>query len=208
VLPVLAILVFGGVSVHWLALRSEIEVPRTQLKQMPSVLGEWRQKGSEFRFEVPVESLLGATDYTMREYQLPAGRPANLYVGYYASQRSGATYHSPLNCLPGAGWVMKDGQRITITTSDGRGFEANRYIIENGIYRELMIYWFQGRGRITSSEYRDKLNTVTDSIALGRSDGAMVRVMTPVGQDEAAAEQAAADLAAQLEEALPPYVPN
>ena len=103
---------------------------------------------------------------------------------------------------------MKDPQYIDITTSTGRTFQANRYIIENGIYNEVMIYWYQGRGRISASEYRDKVNTVWDSVTRRRSDGAIVRVMTSVGADETAAVQAAADLSARLAENLEPFVPE
>ena len=71
-----------------------------------------------------------------------------------------------------------------------------------------MLYWYQGRGRIEPSEYRDKLNTVWDSVSRQRSDGAIVRVMTGVGSDEAGAERAAADLAARLAEKLTPFVPE
>jgi EpsI family protein len=144
----------------------------------------------------------------MREYTFSDGRIANIYVGYYSSQRSGATYHSPQNCLPGAGWVMKDPQIIDITTADGKSFKANRYIIENGIYHEVMIYWYQGRGRVEASEYSDKLNTIWDSVTRSRSDGAIVRVMTSVGADEAAGLKAASDLSAHLAEALPAFVPE
>jgi EpsI family protein len=178
------------------------------LTELPATLGEWRQKGSEFRFDAGVESVLRTTDYTMREYTGPDGRIANIYVGYYASQRTGATYHSPQNCLPGAGWIMKDPQYIDIATADGRTFRANRYTLENGIYNEVMIYWYQGRGRTEASEYSDKLNTVWDSVTRSRSDGAMVRVMTSVGNDEQAAIRAAADLSVSLATALPPYVPE
>ena len=144
----------------------------------------------------------------MREYTAADGRIANIYVGYYATQRAGATYHSPQNCLPGAGWQLKEPQYITVTTADGRTFTANRYIIENGVYKEVMIYWYQGRGHIEASEYRDKINTVLDSVTRRRTDGAMVRVMTSVGDDEAASLAAASDLAASLAEQLPPYVPE
>jgi exosortase D (VPLPA-CTERM-specific) len=208
VLPLLTILITGGLTVNWLSLRGEADIARKPLAELPANLGEWRQKGSEIKFEASTEDVLGATDYTMREYSTSDGRIANLYVGYYASQRAGATYHSPQNCLPGAGWVMKDPQIVTITTSDGRTFEANRYIVENGIYRELMIYWYQGRGRTESSEYRDKIDTVLDSITRHRSDGAIIRVMTSVGTDENAAEKAAADVSARLSENLTPFVPN
>jgi hypothetical protein len=71
-----------------------------------------------------------------------------------------------------------------------------------------MIYWYQGRGRTEASEYRDKVNTVLDSITRRRSDGSIVRVMTSVGPDENAAVQAAADLSAHLAENLTPFVPE
>jgi exosortase D (VPLPA-CTERM-specific) len=208
VLPVIVLLIAAGAAVNWFALRSEATPPRTALSALPATLGEWRQKASEIRFGEAVESVLKTTDYTMREYTLPDGRIANIYVGYYASQRRGATYHSPQNCLPGAGWVMADPQYVDITTSDGRTFQANRYTLENGPYKEVMIYWYQGRGRTAASEYSDKINTVWDSVTRSRSDGALVRVMTTVGSDEAAAARAATDLSAALAEALPPHVPN
>ena len=89
----------------------------------------------------------------------------------------------------------------------GRTFKANRYVIQNGIYHEVMIYWYQGRGRTEASEYADKINTVWDCVTR-RRDGAMVRVMTSVGSDEGAAVKAAADLSARLGETLNPFVPE
>jgi exosortase D (VPLPA-CTERM-specific) len=204
----LIILLTGGVFINWFERRGEAETSRKPLIEIPQKLGEWRQKGDEIRFEAQTETVLRTTDYTMREYFLPGGRVANLYVGYYASQRSGATYHSPQNCLPGAGWVMKDPQRIEITTAAGKTFIANRYIVENGLYKEVMIYWYQGRGRTEADEYTDKIYTVWDSVLRRRSDGAMVRVMTSVGGNETEAVESAVDLSAQLAENLSEFVPE
>ncbi|MFN0141380.1 MAG: exosortase C-terminal domain/associated protein EpsI [Pyrinomonadaceae bacterium] len=206
--PLVATLIFAGFAVNWFANRAEVAVDRRQLTELSTTLGDWRQRGSEIKFGEGVEGVLKTTDYTMREYTNPEGRVANIYVGYYATQRTGATYHSPQNCLPGAGWVLSDPQSVEITTVDGRTFTANRYIIENGIYKEVMIYWYQGRGRIEASEYRDKINTVLDSVKRRRTDAAMVRVMTSVGSDEAASLEAASTLAARLAEQLPPFVPE
>ena len=206
--PLIIAMTVGGVAVNWFATRAEASIQRKELTELPEKLGDWRQRGSEFKFNEQVEGLLKVSDYTMREYSLEDGRIGNIYVGYYASQRGGATYHSPQNCLPGAGWVMKDPQFVEIPQGDGTTFTANRYVIENGIYNEVMIYWYQGRGRTEASEYRDKVNTVLDSVSRRRSDGAMVRVMTSVGQDEPAAITAATDLAAKLAEVLPSYVPE
>lgn len=203
-----AVLLFGGIFINWFQQRGEAEIERKPLTEFSTKLGEWQQKGNEIRFDENTESVLRTTDYTMREYVLPNGRLANLYVGYYASQRSGATYHSPQNCLPGAGWVMKQPELIEITTSAGKTFTANRFIIENGLYNEVLIYWYQGRGRAVASEYNDKIYTVLDSILRSRSDGAMVRVMTSVGNSEPEATQAANDLAAHTADQLSAYLPD
>ena len=204
----LTLLVIGGVFINWFERRGEAEVVRKPLAELPQKLGDWRQKGNEIRFGEQVESVLRVSDYTMREYLLPSGRLANIYVGYYASQRTGATYHSPQNCLPGAGWVMKEPQLIEIKTPGGKSFKANRYRLENGIYNEIMIYWYQGRGRTEASEYQDKINTILDSVLRRRSDGAMVRVMTSVGNNEAESTQAAVALSAELADKLAEYVPE
>lgn len=208
VLPLIVVMVVGGVLVNWFVTRADELPERTPLTQLTKTLGTWTQRGNEIKFDEGIEAVLRTSDYTMREYTSPEGRVGNIYVGYYASQRSGATYHSPQNCLPGAGWVMKDPQLVKIELSDGRSFNANRYIIQNGIYNEVMIYWYQGRGRFEPSEYSDKFNTIFDSITRKRSDGALVRVMTSVGTDEAAGLAAAADLASHLAESLPSFVPE
>ena len=206
--PLVAVLVGAGFAVNWFANRSEVAADRRPLAELSTMLGDWRQRGNEIKFGYATESVLKTTDYTMREYTNPEGRVANIYVGYYASQRTGATYHSPQNCLPGAGWVLTDPQRVEIVTADGRTFTANRYIIENGIYKEVMIYWYQGRGRTEASEYLDKVNTVLDSVTRRRTDAAMVRVMTSVGNDENASLNAATTLAARLADELTPFVPE
>jgi EpsI family protein len=204
----LAVLFIGGIFINWFEQRGEAEVERKSLQEIPSKLGDWRQKGDEIRFDKQTETVLRTTDYIQRYYTLPDGRLANLYVGYYASQRTGATYHSPQNCLPGAGWVMKEPELIEIKTPAGKSFTANKFIIENGIYNEVMIYWYQGRGRAVASEYQDKIYTVLDSVLRRRSDGAMVRVMTSVGNSETDATRAAIDLAAQTADQLPEFVPD
>jgi EpsI family protein len=204
----LVVLIVGGVFINWFERRGEAEVERKSLAEIPQKLGEWRQKGDGIRFDEQTESVLRTTDYTMREYYLPDGRLANIYVGYYASQRSGATYHSPQNCLPGAGWVMLEPERIEIKTPAGKTFTANRFIIENGAYKEILIYWYEGRGRVEADEYKDKIYTIWDSVWRRRSDGAMVRVMTSVGDDEAESAQAAIDLSAQLADKLSEFIPE
>ncbi|HYG80684.1 MAG TPA: EpsI family protein [Pyrinomonadaceae bacterium] len=205
----LGLLLLGGFVVNVWEWVGEAKVARRALAEMPSQVGPWRQTGPDERFGPETEDVLRADDYLSRVYTGPDGRAASFYVGYYATQRTGATYHSPLNCLPGSGWEMNEAAPVTITPADGSApFEANRYVVRKGNDRQLLVYWYQGRGRKVASEYWGKFYTVVDSIRLRRSDGAMVRVMMPVGRDEEATLKAAADLAAQIAPVLPQFVPD
>ncbi|GAC1445903.1 MAG: hypothetical protein NVSMB56_00520 [Pyrinomonadaceae bacterium] len=236
----LMLLIAGGTMVNVWERAGELTPPRHSLQSFPTVVGNWRQQGGDVRFDAGTESVLRADDYLARDYismadgnnvssreplksatvDTHAAAIASLYVGYYASQRSGATYHSPLNCLPGAGWTMDARQMITITPASKDGaqqpassFEANRYVIQNGDERQLLVYWYQGRGRTLANEYWGKIYTALDSVKRRRSDGAMVRVLIPIGdksgaRDEQTAERLAVDLAVHVAPFLPEFVPD
>ena len=203
----LIVLLFGGAIINVWENAGEARVSRKSLKEFPARIGSWQQQGEDVRFDDETEKVLRADDYVSRNFQ-SNGRLASLYVGYYATQRNGATYHSPLNCLPGSGWVMSDGGKMTITPTGAPSFEANRYVIQNGNQRALIIYWYQGRGSAVASEYLAKIYTVLDSVRRRRSDGALVRVMTPFGNSPADAEKSAIELASEAARELPAFVPN
>ena len=202
-----AILLVGLIVNSWSYL-GEAHVDRKPLKDFPRQLGNWSQIGTDAQLDAPTLKVLRATDYLMRDYRRTDGRLGSIYVGYYASQRDGATYHSPLNCLPGSGWVLSDGAKTTITTPEGSSFVANQYFIQSGSSRVAMIYWYQGRGRAVASEYWGKIYTVLDSVRLRRSDGALVRVTVPVTQSESSALAEAAELASTVTGPLGEFVPN
>jgi EpsI family protein len=207
----LLLLVMSGVVINLWQLAGEASVSRLPLKEFPSAVGAWRQIGQDYRFDAETERILRADDYLSRNFVGPQNQAANFYIGYYATQRTGATYHSPLNCLPGSGWTMSEPGKITIVPKGGRqAFEANRYIVEQGGNRQLLVYWYQGRGRAVASEYWGKIYTVVDSISRRRSDGAMVRVMVPLmkGQSEQSALEASTDLAAEIVPLLSGFVPD
>src|SRR5438132_1257007 len=202
------VLLAGGFVVNAWEYLGEAPVTRKELKDFPKQIGTWKQSGGDEQFDNQTLAVLRSSDYLLRNYRGADGRLVNFYVGYYASQRDGATFHSPLNCLPGAGWVMNEPGKITITQEGRVPFIANRYLIQNGLHKELLVYWYQGRGRAVASEYWGKVYTVVDSVRKRRSDGAMVRIMTPVDGSELKALQAAVDLAARSSTFLPEFVPD
>ena len=203
----LVLILVAGVLVNAWSYLGEAHVERKQLKDFPQSVGAWQKTGNDQILDDETLKVLRASDYLLRDFRKSDGRIANLYVGYYATQRSGATYHSPLNCLPGSGWTLSEPGKATIALPDGSSFVANKYVIQNGDYKSLMVYWYQGRGRNVASEYWGKVFTVFDSVRLRRSDGAMVRVTVPIRDSEAAAEQTATEFASTAANVLPEFVP-
>jgi len=197
-----------GVLVNTWAYLGEAHVDRKPLKDFPDQIGAWQKMGSDQVLDPATMQVLKASDYVLRDYVGPNRQSANFYVGYYATQREGVSYHSPLNCLPGAGWMLSDPAKVTLPLANGSSFTANKYIIQNGSNKSLMIYWYQGRGRAVASEYWGKVYTVIDSVRLRRSDGALVRVTVPLTNSEADALRSASDLAAGVEAQLGDFVPN
>jgi EpsI family protein len=142
------------------------------------------------------------SDYTNRVYSDQSSLPVQLYVGYYSSQRTGDTIHSPKNCLPGSGWDPVRSGHTTITISGDRKIVVNEYVIQQDEDKELVFYWYQARGRIIASEYSGKFWMVADAITRNRTDGALVRLVTPMNDGENQAH----DRLVRFTQALFPYL--
>ena len=78
--------------------------------------------------------------------------PLWLYVGYYQSQRTGSTYHSPKNCLPGSGWQFVESDHVSVPVSNGQSILINKVLIQKGLDKQVILYWYQDRGRVIASE--------------------------------------------------------
>ena len=116
-----------------------------------------------------------------------AAAPFQLYIGYYTSQKNGDTIHSPKNCLPGAGWDPIHSEYIAIAIPGDRKIVVNEYVIQQNQDQELVFYWYRGRGRVIASEYAGKFWMMADAITRKRTDGALVRLITPMSDGEAQA---------------------
>jgi EpsI family protein len=169
----------------------EVTVARTPLSELPATIGAWQGRDTR-PFDDDVVAALGVDDYINRHYERDGRASVALYVGYYASQRQGDTIHSPQNCLPGAGWRPVSSERVTLDAG-GRPIEVNRYLIEKGLERQAVLYWYQGRGRVVANEYANKLWLMLDAARLRRTNGALVRLITPVlGTPDAAFDELSA----------------
>lgn len=151
--------------------------------------------------------VVGFDDYLLRGYSA-AGEPRmTLYVGWYGSQTQGSTIHSPKNCLPGGGWEPLYSSVAPIETTDGRTARVNRYVIQRDDQQALVLYWYQGRGRVAHNEYAVKFDLLRDAAIDRRSDEALVRIVIPIRTTEEAAAAEARDVAAELIPALDRALP-
>jgi EpsI family protein len=179
-----AVLLGAFVLLHTVS-HGEALVLREPLRVLPSTLGIW--SGQEHPLEARVVTALNVTDYTNRLYTQPAGEPVQLYIGYYATQKTGDTIHSPKNCLPGAGWNPIRSGYATILVAKDHQIIVNEYIIQQDLNKEMVFYWYQSGGRVIASEYSAKFWMVADAISRHRTDGALVRIISPTNDNEAEA---------------------
>ncbi|MGA1841308.1 MAG: exosortase C-terminal domain/associated protein EpsI [bacterium] len=186
VLIISIILIIGIIFFHLLP-ESKVIPIKKPLETFPRKIGNWTFS-EQIIFSDTVTSLLGVDDYIQFEYISPDKKKIDLYVSYFNSQKEGKGFHSPKNCMPGAGWnvVKCEPEQFNIHQSKPVTIDINKMIILKGAEQAIVFYWFQSRGRFIRSEYMQKIYLVLDSILKRRTDGSFVRIMTSVekGQEE------------------------
>jgi len=190
------------------ASRPEIVPIRQELGGLPMRFDGWegrRLPDSSQR----VLDILGVDDYINRSYLRGDSPAVSLYIGYFKSQRTGKSLHSPLNCLPGSGWIPVRNERIIIPVGNDEAIRVNRITIQKGAVRQVVLYWYQSQGRVIASEYSGKIYAVLDAMRTNRTDAALVRIISPVADNapsKAEAEEASEKEAIEFIQALFPML--
>jgi EpsI family protein len=179
-------------------------VDRDPFAIFPRTMDSWR--GVQFPLDTQIEQVLGADDYINATYtQLDeASSAVNFFVAYYHNQTEGSGIHSPEVCLPAGGWEMFSLETYEVSMADTLygTFNVNRAVIQKGVVKQLVYYWFEQRGQRFTNDYVAKVNVVYDGLVHGRTEGAMVRFVTAIDGNENEAD-ADARLKSFMEEALP-----
>ncbi len=188
--------------------------PSEPLHLMPKSFGPW--VAQDIPLTQDTLDVLGKGDFLNRiyTYRTEPGAapqpPISLFIGYFASQRTGQTMHSPQNCLPGAGWTFESKDYTNISDINGKDYKVGEYVIGNGETKQFVIYWYQAHGRSVPNEYVAKGYMVTDAIRMNRTDGALVRVITQVLPSESleSAKARAIHFTQQMAPDLPRFIPD
>lgn len=157
--------------------REKIPIKKS-FSEFPLAIGAWQ--GTPEQMEQQFIEVLHFSEYIMINYRDPQDREIGFYVAYYESQRKGETTHSPETCLPGSGWTFEESGTAMMPTGNGGTMEVSRAFMEKSGSRQLMYFWFPQRGRILTSLWQVKLYSFWDALTLHRTDGALVRIITPL----------------------------
>jgi EpsI family protein len=187
------------------------KVPLSQsLARFPLEVGEW--SGVRMSIESRFLDILKLSDYAMIDYRDGQGRAINLYVAYNESQRKSASSHSPDSCLPGSGWVFEESGALVLPAQAGirKPMRISRAFIRKDGERQLTYYWFPQRGRVLTNMFELKAYVFWDAMTKRRTDGALVRLMTPVyeGERQRDAEARLTEFARQIVLILDTFLPR
>lgn len=177
--------------------------------QFPLTAGAW--DGSRQYMEQKFIAELDLSDYVMIDYRNNQGKPVNFYVAWYESQRKGESIHSPETCLPGSGWEFRQAGQATVPLAgQSQSITVNRAMMEKSGHRQLVYFWFPARGRILTNAWEMKLYTFWDSLTRRRTDGALVRLITPVYPQESPeeAEKRLQEFTKEIVPVLNQFLPN
>lgn len=149
------------------------------LSAFPLQLGQWHGQ------PVPVSQAdlksLNPSAILTRVYAAPhAASPVELYVAYYSRQETGETMHSPMHCIPGAGWEVDDSASQIIPSGKYGNIHANRLLFQREGQRMLVVYWYMQQGEPERSQLSGIIHTFWRSVVERRSDGCLIRLSAPV----------------------------
>jgi EpsI family protein len=190
----------------------DLIVPSVPLEELPLTIGEWH--GEDVPMAPRVLEVLGDGKFLDRSYSRLDGRggapPVDLLIAYFPSQRTGQTIHSPQNCLPGAGWTFESGGHIDLTDTAGQSHRVAEYVVTNGTAKFEVLYWYRSRGNDIANDYAAKGYLLLQSIRDRRTDGALLRIMTPIvpGESQDTARERAVNFTANMDPLLSPYLPG
>lgn len=205
----LGLIALAGLVSTVIAQRAEIVPSRQSFAGFPLLVGDWH--GREIGLSANVIGRIKVSDYFNADFEsAAAAKPVNLYMAYYESQRKGASVHSPGSCIPGGGWEIERLETVILPDIGGASLPVKRLVIVKGTSRQLVYYWFAQRGRQLTNEYLVKWYILTDAMTRNRTDGALVRLVTPLSAEEsmARAEDRLSSFARVVYPLLGAYLPE
>ena len=139
------------------------------------------------------------------DYTNPDHGQASLWIAYYETQKkAGGFVHSPKGCLTATGWQFQETGIYELAP----GYPVNYLLAEQMGTRIVVYYWYLQRGRWITSEYWNKFYMAWDGLLRHRTDGAMIRIITPAGNDIDVSKERLAGFGRLIVAKLTKYIPD
>jgi EpsI family protein len=206
-LIVVAILCATSLALGYVHRSKDIH-PQKPFSEFPTTIGSWQ--GRVDHFDESVYEVLGVDDSVLSHFANKKGEYVQLYIGFHQSQREGDLIHSPKNCMPGGGWNIVRTNRVDlqVASRDHRSVQVIQLVLQNGLRKQMVLYWYHSRGRVIASEYSQKIYLVIDSVTRHRTDGSFVRLIAPIAGDEDETLALLKKFAIDLFPILDDYIPS
>lgn len=184
---------------------------REDFAAFPLEFKEWR--GQHHRMDAIYQNALPWSDYLLADYAKPGAGLVNVFVPYFTSLYEDSYTHNPAVCLPGNGWIIEQAgvkDLVQNRLPSGETIRINRLVATIEGKKHIVYYWFQHKGQIIASENMVKPVLLWNSLREGRVDGALVRLVVGLDSvsDMPAADAALEDMAVNLLQVLPRFVPS
>lgn len=184
--------------------------PAKPFSTFPLTIASWQ--GSRGLLGQNIIDSLDLSDYTMMDYHQADGRTVNFYIAYYQSQSKGESIHSPETCLPGSGWRFEKSGVVKLPVAWGKypALPVTSAVMRQGEHRQLVYFWFPLRDRVVTNAFAMKWYNFWDALTRQRTDGSLVRIITPVypGEELTDANQRLLEFTKEISPVLTGYLPD
>ena len=176
---------------------------REGFENFPMTIDSW--KGRHVYIDPEMVAATKSHAHVNAEYSSPDHGWVSLWIAYYETQKkAGGFVHSPKGCFVATGWQIEKSKVIDLA----EGKPINWMIVNRMGEKLLVYYWFQQRGRWLADETKNKFYMAYDGFWRRRTDGAMIRLITPIGGNLETAEQRLTLFAQELLPRLNEFIPD
>lgn len=171
----------------WVRAPKAVIAEQLQVQRLAPELAGWRKETPQLS-ERAVEQLK-ADQILLHNYRDAQNHRVEFFVGYYRDQQFGAQVHSPLHCLPGAGWTILRNEKMPLPFKKKSG-TASKLDISKKTEQQYVVYWFVSEGEIVKNEWDLKLRLLRNALLRRGTSVYFYRVCVAYQEDEPQAGRA------------------
>lgn len=145
----------------WVRAPKPLADEQVDLHRLAPELAAWHREAPKISERAAEQ--LKADQILMYDYFDARQRRVEFFIGYYRDQQFGAQVHSPLHCLPGAGWTILRNEKLTLPFEKMSGM-ASKLDIGKKNEQQYVVYWFVSEGEVVKNEVDLKIRLLRNAL--------------------------------------------